>query len=97
VARALAAGLEAAGFGVDLGVGQSTFRCDLAVRRPGESRYALGVLIDGDDYFREADALERDMMKPRLLRNFGWRVTHVLTKDWHADPARELQRVRAML
>ena len=82
---------------VDFDVGQSTFRCDLAVRKPGESRYSLGILIDGDDYFAEPDALERDMMKPRLLRNFGWRITHVLTKDWHADADAELARVLALL
>jgi hypothetical protein len=29
--------------------------------------------------------LERDLMKPRLLRAFGWQVAVVLTKDWIAD------------
>ena len=58
---------------------------------------ALGILIDGDDYFAEPDALERDMMKPRLLRAFGWNITHVLTKDWHADKDAELERILAMV
>jgi hypothetical protein len=37
------------------------------------------------------------MMKPRLLRAFGWAVTHVLSKDWHADADGELMRVAQLL
>ena len=59
--------------------------------------YALGVLIDGDAYFAEHDTLERDMMKPRLLRNFGWAITHVMSKDYHKAPEAELERVLGLL
>jgi hypothetical protein len=81
----LAAALTAAGYEVDRRIGQSHFRCDLAVREPGETEYRLGILLDGDDYYAQADILERDLLRPRLLRAFGWRTAHVLTKDWYED------------
>ena len=96
-AAQLADAIRAKGYRVDLDVGQSDFRCSLAIRHPSASRYALGVLIDGEDYFAESDTLERDMMKPRLLRAFGWKITHVLSKDWHKDPESELARVLELL
>jgi hypothetical protein len=37
------------------------------------------------------------MLRPRLLRAFGWRVTTVLAKDWYESPQRELQRLLGLL
>jgi very-short-patch-repair endonuclease len=85
MAEQLAAALTAAGYEVDRRIGQSHFRCDLAVRKPGETSYRLGILVDGDDYYAQNDILERDLLRPRLLRAFGWRTAHVLAKDWYQD------------
>jgi hypothetical protein len=46
---------------------------------------------------RESEPLERDMMRPRLLRAFGWNVTSVLAKDWYEDRQAELGRLLALL
>ncbi len=81
----IAAALTQEGYEVDRRVGQSHFRCDLAVREPGDAEYRLGILLDGDDYYAQADILERDLLRPRLLRAFGWRTAFVLAKDWHND------------
>jgi len=82
---------------VEFGVGQSQFRCDLAVRREGDSQYRLGIRLDTKHYYDDRDTLERELMKPKLLRDFGWRIEVVLAKDWHANPdammARLLQRL----
>ena len=69
------------GYLVDRAVGQSHFRCDLAIRREGDQNYRLGVIVDTEDYYRQPDILERDLMKPRLLQAFGWRMQTVLAKD----------------
>ncbi len=37
------------------------------------------------------------MMRPRLLRDFGWHVTQVLAKDWYTDPHGQLQRLLDLL
>jgi len=97
VVAQLAKVLGERGWHVALGVGQSHFRCDLAVCRPGERAYALGILVDTDAYYQQSDVLERELMKPKLLADFGWRLAHVLTKDWHQDREAVLGRLERLL
>ncbi len=97
VVAQLAAELRARGYQVDVSVGQSSFRCDLAVRREGDAAYRAGIQVDTDDYYRHADLLERDVLRPRLLRAFGWKVAQVLTKDWHEDPDAVLDMIERVL
>lgn len=85
------------GYVVDADVGHSYFRCDLAIRRPEDDAYRLGVFLDTPEHYEQSDLLERDMMRPRLLRNFGWRVTQVMAKDWYEDPDGELNRLLGLL
>ena len=97
VVIALASALEARGLEAALAVGHSHFRCDLAVKRPGDPAYGLAVFVDTDAYYREHDVLERDVLRPKLLRSFGWKVIHVLAKDWLEDPQAVVQRVQDRL
>jgi hypothetical protein len=93
VVEQLAAALRSDGYLVDRAVGQSRFRCDLTIRREGDSVYRLGILVDTADYYRQSDLIERDVMKPELLRAFGWRVAVVLSKDWWDDSNGVLMRL----
>jgi len=85
VVAGLAAALKARGLEAELAVGHSHFRCDLAVKRPADPAFSLAVFVDTEAYYRERDTLERDVLRPRLLRSFGWDVIHVLAKDWLED------------
>ena len=91
VASAIATALQARGFEIEKGVGHSHFRCDLAVKRPADTAFRLAIFVDTDAYYRELDSLERDVLRPRLLRGFGWDVVHVLAKDWLEDATAVLQ------
>ena len=93
----LAAALTERGYQVDRAIGQSHFRCDLAVRRSGDHAYRTGILVDTDEYYRHANLLERDVLRPKLLRAFGWNLVHVLTKDWYQDRAGVLDQVTTIL
>ena len=97
VAEQISAALKARGYIVDRAVGQSHFRCDLAVRRDGETLYRLAILLDNDSYYDQSDLLERDLMRPKLLRDFGWKVSFVLAKDWYEDSAAVLERLDHLL
>lgn len=92
----VAAALREAGWQVDLGVGQSHFRVDIAVRGSEDEAYRLGILLD-DAAYRESDPFERDVQRPKLLQDFGWRTTFVLAKDWHLDAQSETQRLLSLL
>jgi hypothetical protein len=93
----LAAELRRQGWIVDTGIGQSHFRVDLAIRREDDTAYLLGVLVDRVDQYQRSDAMERELLRPRLLRAFGWQIATVLGKDWYDDPAAELKRILGLL
>ena len=93
----IAAALRKHDYVVDEQVGQSHLRCDLAVRREGDATYRLGILVDTNEHYQQDDVLERDVMRPRLLRGFGWRLTHTIAKDWQADQGAELERLLRLL
>ncbi|MDQ1656789.1 MAG: hypothetical protein QOD41_1872, partial [Cryptosporangiaceae bacterium] len=92
VAEQLAAALRGGGLVADLGVGQSGFRCDLAVRRPDVEDYQLAVLVDSQPG-AHGNEQERYVDRPRALHSTGWAVAHVLAKDWLADPAQVTERL----
>ena len=81
----IARALRARGWEVAEGLGASRLRCDLAMRRPHESRYRLGVLVDRPDHWA-LGVDEAVRLKPGVLQAFGWKVTTVLTKDWLSGP-----------
>jgi superfamily I DNA and/or RNA helicase len=97
VIAALASALRERGYQVDLDVGQSGFRCDLAVRAGAENAYRLGILVDTETYYANANLLERDVLRPRLLRVFGWDILFVLTKDWCDDSTAVVQSIERTL
>ncbi|HYG34730.1 MAG TPA: WGR domain-containing protein, partial [Clostridia bacterium] len=81
----------------DINVGQSKFRCDLAVRSSSDALYQLGVLIDTDGHYANPNLLDRYLMQPSILRAFGWRFALVLTKDWYHTPEDVLNRLEKLL
>lgn len=97
VAEGLAAALRSRGYAVELNVGQSRFRCDLAVRARSDSLYQLGILVDTDAHYATSNLLDRYLMQPSILRAFGWRFALVLTKDWYHNPDDVLARLERML
>jgi predicted DNA-binding WGR domain protein len=78
-------------------VGQSRFRCDLAVRTKDEPFYQLGILLDSDVHYANPNLVERYFTQPSILRTFGWRVIIVLAKDWFHEPDAVLDRIERIL
>jgi predicted DNA-binding WGR domain protein len=97
VVEGMAAALRTRGYAVELNVGQSKFRCDLAVRRPSDSLHQLGILVDTEGHYANPNLLDRYLMQPSILRAFGWRFALVLTKDWYHNPEDVLIRIEKLL
>jgi predicted DNA-binding WGR domain protein len=97
VVEQLAAALRSRGHSVDVNVGQSKFRCDLAVRGDSDGLYQLAILVDTDGHYANSNLLDRYLMQPSILRAFGWRFALVLTKDWYHDPDGVLARLDKVL
>ena len=94
VAGQIAAALTSRGWVAETDVGQSRFRCDLAVREPGSERHQLAILIEGT---RTTNVLEHFHTRPGILRAFGWQVAVVVAKDWWHEPEAVLTRIERLL
>jgi len=64
---------------------------------PDPPIYELAILLDGQTRCTGADALERAVLRPGILKSFGWRVFDVLSKDWYEEPEKVLQQIDAAL
>jgi hypothetical protein len=93
LAQSIVAELKRKGLDVDQAVGQSDFRCDVAIRKAGAGRFILGVLIDRDLLDKTSDALEQNLLRPEVLKSFGWKVLRITAKDWHHDRASVLAQI----
>jgi predicted DNA-binding WGR domain protein len=90
--------LLARGYEVDGPIGQSDFKCSLAVKKKGEEEeYALGLLIDDDDHYRNENRIEQYYLRPAALRSFGWRVLPVYAKDWLHQPQKVMEQILRIL
>jgi len=90
----IADALEREGYKIDLHVGASGFRMDLAVVNPDRpDSYLLAVLCDGERYRTGHTARDREVLREQVLRQLGWRLHRVWSLDWLDNPSRELRRV----
>ncbi|MBS1660798.1 MAG: WGR domain-containing protein, partial [Bacteroidetes bacterium] len=86
--------LMAMGYEVAGQVGQSGFKCSLAIRRKGgEEDYALGVLIDDEGHYRNDNLIEQYYQRPAILKAFGWKVLPVYGKDWLHQPQKVMEQI----
>src|SRR6185503_935582 len=97
VVMQLAEALRGRGYVVVDNVGQSRFRCDLAVRAPNERCYGLAVLVDTEEHYANRNVAERYVTRPEILRSFGWQVMTVLTRDWYHEPQAVIERIERRL
>jgi very-short-patch-repair endonuclease len=84
------------GHKVHLQVGASGYRIDLAVCHPQrEGEYTLAVECDGATYHGTPTARDRDRLRDRTLRSFGWRIHRIWSRDWFRRRAQEIERLQA--
>ena len=97
VVAQLAEALRARGVVVETSVGDSVFRCDLALRLPTSPGHRIAVLVDTPARLSSDTLLERLTTHPRALTTGGWQVHHVLTTDWTDRPDTVLTRLTEAL
>ena len=90
----VAARLKQRGFDVDVQVGVSKFRIDLAVKhRLHPSIYVAGVECDGASYHSSRSARDRDRLREEVLRGLGWNIVRIWSTDWFSDPSGSTDRL----
>ncbi|NLF02045.1 MAG: DUF4011 domain-containing protein [Anaerolineales bacterium] len=86
--------LKARGYQVELQVGCSGYRIDMAVRHPERpGRYVIGVECDGATYHSSKTARDRDRLREQLLRDQGWTLYRIWSTDWFRSRDREIAKL----
>jgi very-short-patch-repair endonuclease len=90
--------LRAHGHRLDVQVGCSGYRIDLAVidpKRPG--RYLLGIECDGAFYHSAHTARDRDRLRQAILIDLGWKLHRVWSSDWWNNREATLAKIEAAI
>ena len=96
VSRELVEQLRDAGLEVRANVGHSSFRVDLAVRRPG--RPWLAVQLDDQAWAQRATVADRDDIPYAVLEeHMGWAGVYQLYRsEWERDPLAVVGKLRVL-
>jgi predicted DNA-binding WGR domain protein len=82
------------GYEVAEQVGQSDFKCSLAVKaKQADTTYSLSILLDDDRHYRNENLLEQYYQRPAILQTFNWRTINVFAKDWLSQPDKVLEQI----
>ncbi|PWV98533.1 AAA domain-containing protein [Paenibacillus cellulosilyticus] len=86
--------LREKGYKVDLHVGTSGYRMDLAIVDPADpGHYVLAILTDGASYREGATARDREVLREQVLRQLGWRTHRVWSLDWLDNPGKVIGQI----
>ncbi len=81
------------GYTVDTQVGCSSFRIDLALKRPNSSDYLLAIECDGATYHSSKTARDRDRLRQDILERMGWKFYRIWSTDWFRNKRIEKERL----
>ena len=85
--------LRAKGFSVDVNVGCSSLKIDLALKSRDSSDYVMAIECDGEGYHFSKSARDRDRLRAEVLSRMGWKFYRVWSTDWFRNKRVEKDRL----
>lgn len=85
--------LKEAGYKVDMQVGCSGYRIDLAVKHPSKDTYVLAIECDGATYHSGKTTRDRDRLRQEILERFGWKFYRIWSTDWFRNKVTEKRKL----
>lgn len=94
LSKAIGEFLRTHNYQVELGVGSSGFKIDLAILNPKEpNKYLLGILLDNKSHSSSKSSIDRLLVQEGVLELLGWKIIKVWSLDWWESPAKEGARI----
>lgn len=99
IAPFLAGDLIKDGYLVDINVGSSAFKVDIAVKDPLDpNKYALGIICDGPSYSESTFTCDdRNVIAPGMLDNLKWRLMRVWSVEYLDHPNLVVKKIEKEL
>lgn len=92
--KIIARALEDQGFIVDLFLGSSSYKLDLAIRdRENPEQYCLAVELDGYFYKSAKSIRDRERLRKQVMQSLGWNICKIWSRDWAKNPQGEVERI----
>lgn len=90
----ICAALNRLGYFTKINIGQSHFKCHIGIKRnESDTDYLLGIILDDDLHYANENLLEQYLLKPTILKNFGWNILQVYTKDWLENSEKVIRNI----
>lgn len=87
LANVIAEEIRKKGFEVHTQIGCSEYRIDLGiVNRKDPSKYILGVLTDGKNYYKATTSRDREIIQVEVLNLLGWNIHKIWSAEWWEKP-----------
>lgn len=79
--------LQEKGLIVKCNIGTSGFKIDIGIVHPDKpNQYILGIVIDGQYYYKARTTNDRERVMPLVLKALGWNIHRIWTMDWWENP-----------
>ena len=74
--------------------GTTEYKIHLSIFDLKKNTHLLGIEFDNEQYSQFDEATDRDKIRPRMLKNLGWRIHQVWSIGWYRNPETEKQLLR---
>lgn len=98
LAKEIASAINALGFYAEINLGQSDFKCHVAIKNKKENKnFDLGIIIDDQEHYANEHIHASYLLKPNILKVFGWQVMPIFAKDWYENKQNIINKIAAHL
>ena len=98
IVEAIAETIREQGYVVDTNIGRSQFKIDIGVVDPDhDDQYLLGIMCDGEVYYKTKTERDREICQPGVLKGLGWNIMRVWAVDWFMGKETVTQRIMQKL
>jgi len=86
------------GYRIDRQVWVSHYLVDLAIISKDNRKYDLGIDCNGMPYYQPSpSSVARDAQRTKALKDQGWNIHQIESKEWVSNPEFELEKLVAVL
>ena len=67
---------------VEMNVGSSSHKIDIALKSPLTNDYILAIECDGSSYHKSKSSRDRDRLREEILTRIGWKYYRIWSTEW---------------